>query len=144
MTVEELGPHLAKAAEFIASGDLREPLVECRGVLLQDVRDNFTSSADPKGGSWPARKEPGDGHPLLMDQGPLVQAATGGGPGSITRIAPRSLECGVDKDVIAYAGHDHGFPEKNIPARPYMGMSDDGEVECAEILADFILEKAFG
>ena len=107
-----------------------EPLVE------DAVIENFARQESPEGVAWPERKKLGDGHPLLVEtqtegSGSLFGAATGQAGGHVSRIEGDTLIFGVDKDGgiggIPGAGvHNYGYPEKNIPQREFLGVSEEG------------------
>jgi phage gpG-like protein len=91
----------------------------------------------PGGDPWPERKIEGDGHPLLMDTGALLQAATAGGAGHIVVLEPRSLEFGIDADSIRYAAtHEFGSPDRNIPPRSYLGAGEETLDNIGDEIAD--------
>lgn len=116
-------------------GDVARPLV------LQGERDLFTSSVSPDGQAWAPRVILGDGHPILMDKGNLLQAATGGGPGHISQIMPRELVLGVEGDVSG--AHWHTVGTSRMPPRPFMGATESTEELIEERLADFVLDQVF-
>ena len=116
---------------------------EIARVINQSTRDNFNSSADPDGGSWPPRKHIGDGHPLLMDTGKLLQAATGGGSGHIERMEPNGIVVGVDGATVPYAGiHNDGMGGR-MPQREYLGLDEEGQNVTEDILIDFLMSEVF-
>ncbi len=139
---EQFGEHLNGVVSAIETGDFEPVLRErVRPLVLQSIRDNFNSSAGADGSGWPARKRQGDGHPLLMESGALMQAATGGGAGHVTKIDAKELSVGVDKGaggggIPGAAVHQFGFPRKNIPPRPYLEARDEALDEAAEEIAD--------
>lgn len=143
LTPAEFVGEMAAFATAVESAPLRPAMEDARVKLRQNVRDNFTSSAGPDGQAWPPRKVPGDGHPLLMDTGALLQAATGGGAGAVSTIEDRAVEIGVDPSVrqggIPGAGR-HEFGGGGIPARPYLGASDATLDAIGEVLADAALD----
>lgn len=111
----------------------------------QSHRDNFTSSATPEGADWPPRKVEGDGHPLLIDTGNMLQASTGGGPGGVARIEGDTLFMGVSLDVIPYArAHNMGNPERNLPRREFLGLTLRRAQEGETIVADKVEPAIFG
>lgn len=112
---------------------------DVRNRVLQSVRDNFTSSTDERGRQWKPRKVRGDGHPLLIDTGKLLQAATGGGAGHYTKAASRELEVGIFSGVVSYAKY-HETGTSKMPARPFMGVSERRLEEIDEIVADAGME----
>lgn len=138
---EAIRQYAAGVVDGLANGSFAPAMQECYTIVKQAHRDNFTSSAGPDGSAWPARKVQGDGHPLLAETGALLQAATGGGMGHIARLEDRQMETGVDKSVEqggipGAAVHEFGYAPKNIPARPWLGASEEKLKECDEIIAD--------
>ena len=106
------------------------------GKVVQAAQDSFNSQASPMGDDWPDRKFEGDGHPLLTKSGDLKQAAVGQGPGNISRATDDTLEYGVDANRLPQAGHDLGFPARNIVPRRYLGLSEQSQDQVAELIAD--------
>jgi phage gpG-like protein len=124
-----------------------EVLEECEHFVAEGVLENFANQQSPDGSAWPARKNIGDGHPLLFETGSLYDAATGGGAGHIGRVEDNTLIFGVDKSGgsggIPGAGvHNFGF--KNIPQREFLGMPEEQEDQCGEFIADEFLKVISG
>lgn len=141
---DKLEEYFDGVAKGLIDGNFRVVLESCVKPVHQSIRDNFTSSADANGQDWPERKVEGDGHPLLMDTGALLQAATGGGAGTIARVGERELEWGVDLDVIPYArAHNLGNPGNNLPQREFLDVQEEHKVECGEAIADHGAEVIF-
>jgi len=138
---DQFAATLADSAQQLESADL-SPFWEstARPMVLQNVRDNFTSSVSPDGEEWPARKQIGDGHPLLMETGDLMQSAVGGGAGHINQVAPRELVLGTNEEKALW--HTEGTA--NMPDRQFMGASEATEEAIGEELADFLLPAVFG
>jgi phage gpG-like protein len=133
----EFGKYADDVADKVANDPLDEAIEEAYAAVLQNIRDNFTSSATPGGDPWPERKIAGDGHPLLMDTGDLIQAATGGGSGHVVKLEPRSLLAGVDVEAIPYAAtHQFGDSTRNIPSREYLGAGEETLIDIGEAIAD--------
>lgn len=134
---------MAVLADGLESAPLTEAMTKCAVVMKQSVRDNFTSSASPDGSDWPPRKHIGDGHPLLIDTGAMLQAATGGGAGAIEIIQDREVAVGVDGRIIPYASI-HNFGAGSMPQREFAGLRPEHEDVCNEIVADGIMQEVFG
>lgn len=148
---------LVRAAQTV---DLSDQWPTIRSLVLQSFRDNFTSSARADGTPWPPRKgqtsdgfggvvlgaapsKRDDGHPLLIETGALLQAATGGGAGHITRIAASVLEVGIDKSVKlggipGAQAHDRG--RGNLPEREFHNVREEHLQEIDGLLLDAIGE----
>lgn len=137
--IEKIGEDVAGITSVLSTADLRQALSEVRRLALQGIRDNFTSSSGPLGKPWPPRRVAGDGHPLLMDSGDMLQAAVGTGAGHVSRQEPRSLELGVSLDVVPYAAaQNYGYGPGNLPQREYLGVKQPKLAECDAVLANFI------
>jgi len=135
--VDALADYMDRVAEDLLTGSFQDAIVECVDLVHQSIRDNFTSSAAADGSDWVKRKIEGDGHPLLMDTGALLQAATGGGAGTVARVSDRELEWGVDLGVIPYArAHNLGYPENNLPQREFLAVKEEHKAECDARIAD--------
>jgi hypothetical protein len=140
---DQLPQILAAQEKALESVDLTGFLGEvARPMILQDERDHFTSSVSPDGVPWAPRVILGDGHPILVEKGNLLQAATGGGPGHISQIGQRELVLGVEGDVSGAIYHTEGT--SRMPPRPFMGATESTEEKIGELLADFVLERVFG
>jgi phage gpG-like protein len=145
--VAQLARELASMGERIKSDSLASPLRECDRIVKQGVRDNFTSSASPDNQNWRPRKKRknDDGHPLLVDTGDLLQAATGGGPGHVSRVEDRSVAVGVNLDTVPYArAHNYGYASGNLPQREFLGMREERVDECEEAVGDYVMAEVIG
>lgn len=137
---EQMPQVVDRYANLMESEPLIEPMRRVKEFAHQSVRDQFTGSKTPEGQSWPPRKRRGDGHPLLIDTGKLLQSATGGGEGRVNEVTPRQFKVGTRVEHAKF--HQHGT--KYIPRRPFMGMSEQRLQEAEESLADSLLEVIFG
>lgn len=106
-------------------------------MLLLSHRERWDDEVAPDGTPWEQlsdkykaskRKRESNGHDkilvldtFLRDDGLSYSAAHSG------------LEFGTDK--IYGATHQFGDPDRNIPARPFLGISDDDETEILEIIS---------
>ena len=141
---DHFADYLGLVAMDFEDRPLEPVLRECAPIIRQSVRDNFTSSASPDGVDWPARNEVGDGHPLLMDTGKLMQAAVGSGSGALFEIQDRSLMVGVDGDIVPYAAiHNYGGVKRPMPKREYMGPKPEHVDECGGLIGDYVEHEFF-
>lgn len=138
--IENLEREMRRVASNLTEYDWNPVLGgEVRREALQAVRDNFTSSATPEGRNWPPRKHRGDGHPLLIDTGKMMQAATGGGAGHVTQVQNDELTVGVDDSKVPYAKY-HNEGTRRLPRREFMGAGKKRINAMGEIIADAGLE----
>jgi phage gpG-like protein len=168
MTTDDFSDACADAERFEASV-FAESLNECRDVLRAGVAENFARQGSASG-SWPPRRDQGNGHPLLNDNGTLKDAATSDGPGSVSRVVDGcELQVGVavgeSGSLAGAAVHQYGATirpktkkmlswinssgqrvfakQVKIPARPYMEVGSDVIDECCEIIADHLAGAVF-
>ncbi len=142
----EVEQHFAGVADrFMAP--LNDVVELCYPRVIQSIRDSFTSSASPSGVDWPPRKIVGDGHPLEIDKGNFLQAATGGGAGHVHTVESTGeggadLCVGVSLDVIPYArAQALGYPPRNLPARNPFGLNPTEEGRCTQIIGDAVEQR---
>jgi len=147
-TPEEFAQECAEAA-LMQPGDLPDAFADVTDIIRRGIADNFSMEQTADGIGWPARKRIGDGHPLLEEltgpgAGALKAAALGEGPGAVERIVDGcELQLGVEKiDLGGLPGaavHQFGYPDKNIPQREYLAMSEATIDETIEAMADHLL-----
>ena len=123
--------------------ELHDPLMDCQTVILVGIAENFAGSHSSTGFRWPPRKD-NKKHPLLILTGELEAAATGG-DGSISRVEEgTSLIVGVDT-----GGGQSGRPWAELhqeggtkmPARSFLGFSDEVQDACEDVLVEWAIEE---
>ncbi len=146
MMVEEFNQRMRQIAANFGEENT-EALESCDLVLEEGIRQNFDESETARGEPWPLRKDPKPKHPLLILEGDLKVAAmyTRGkiadgktltrqlqqGPTGTSRAGIRRHEFG-DEEVLGKEG---------ILARPYFGVSSESADQCAETVADHLVEQ---
>ncbi len=134
--ISALADVLNRAA--LEPGDRRQLLIN----LAEEVRDiseeRFETKRGPDGSPWKAIS---DRHAEYLAarfpgaQPPLVVS------GELRDTMERQVsteEALVGATKVYAAVHQFGWPEKNIPAREYLGIGSEGEPRLAEIAADFL------
>lgn len=131
--MSEMAEHATQLANRLGAFDWAPTLGnEVRKEVLQGVRDNFTSSVDPDGKRWKPRKHKGDGHPLLIDTGKLLQSAVGTGGGRISQVTGSELTVGT---TVKYATvHNEGT--SRMPKREFMGVQKKRLKKIDKLIAD--------
>lgn len=115
--------------------DRRQLLDDLGAALESQTRRRIQEEKESPGGEewadwsprYAARRH--GGHSLLMAEGHLDD--------SITHV-PGNDEVEAGSNLIYGATHQFGDPERNIPARSWLGLSDDNEAELDEIAAAFL------
>lgn len=137
---EHLGDAVNQAVDRFHNATLRDTLEEIERVLERDAFGaNFALSAAADGTPWaphaPSTVARYGKHPLLILSGDLFLSVTSNfGAHHISRIDGRTLETGTD--LVYAAVHQYGWPERNIPARPYLDASAEVLEHCREMAAD--------
>ncbi len=93
-----------------------------------------TSKQSPDGSAWPKwspnyARTRHSGHSMLDGDGNLAD--------SITYIVG-SGQVSVGSPLIYAAVHQFGYDVKNIPARPYLGLSAANENEITDLMNDYL------
>ena len=160
MTPTEFADHMTDVERQFEHAPLSEATRACYGLLVDGTRKMFSTQTNPWGAPWPVRVD-SFGHPILNKSGALQDAATGGS-GSVTRIGGRSVEYGVQKasegSLAGAAVHQYGATirakkapflvfrlapsgplirkkQVTIPARPYLGATDETQEKCGQVIA---------
>ncbi len=145
-TPEQFAADMDRIAASMASGlDVSEAFERCADLLQEGFAENFRAAASSEGEAWPARKDPGPQHPLLILTGTLAAAAT---HGNVREVNPASVTSGVavgDSGSLAGArrhqlGDQEAIGRKGILPRPYIGASEEVVDACVEVLADAAVE----
>lgn len=127
---------LTRLDELLARLDDPAPLFQdIAETLLNATRNRFDEQHAPDGTPWaplsPAyqtRKKKNRDKILVLDgylKGLLRY-----------QILPDGLELGTDR--IYGATHQFGDPARNIPARPFLGLSEDDRSEVLSILSEYL------
>ena len=132
---------MANLGRQLADAPLDEPLERVAARLQEGFADNFQRTADSEGNPWPERKDKRPNaptHPLLQLTTALLKSVQSDTPD----VAGRTLHVGVDGSAgIPYARvHQFGYPPRNIAQREYLYASEDVLAECAELIADGVVD----
>lgn len=116
-------------------GDLTPAFRDLGEHLLNSTRARFASQTDPAGSPWAplspayqARKKKNKDKILTLD---------GRLRGLLTYQASKDA-LRVGTPLIYGATHQFGDPRRNIPARPFLGLSTDDQTELLAILNDWL------
>lgn len=109
-------------------------LEEACGIVGDRTRNNFIRGEAPDGTKWAARKD-NKGHPLLILSGLLMTQALS---------ACASPRISGHNALISVPEPDYGIfhitGTKNMPARPWLGVSDEDVQEMADLGGETALE----
>ncbi len=120
----------------------REWLLEFIGATVQSqTRRRITDVKEaPDGSAWPKWSKRyaetlHSGKSFLEGEGFLL--------GSLTyEYSPTGHSVEVGSNMIYAATHQYGDAERNIPARPYLGLSSEDESDLEQVIDNFLLRVA--
>lgn len=133
--VDARNVELALGKLAAAAGNVRPALVEIGDHMIDWHQQRWDRQVDPDGRRWEAlspryqrRKKKHKDRILLLDE-----------------ILRDTLHYQADADSLQFgtsreygATHQFGDPRRNIPARPFLGISEEDEREITEILAEHL------
>jgi phage virion morphogenesis protein len=106
-------------------------------IAEQTKRRFEAGGPDPAGDPWaalkPATLKYKKRDKILTESGQLKNSIR------YQMIGNNTVNIGTNK--IYAAVHQFGFKKRNIPARPYLGLSEKNSAEIVGIINDFIMEK---
>lgn len=127
---------------LLEAGEDLSPALQDIGEYLQLSHDDrFRDQVDPDGTPWAPlspryrRRKRRNADKILVLDGFLRDLLRYQEDG-------QTLEFGTDRPYGAT--HQFGDPDRNIPARPFLGISDDDEIEILAILRDHLAEAVDG
>ena len=131
--------------------DLTPAMQDIGEYLLRMTRDRFVQEEDPEGVAWKplsgsakARKKR-NADKILTRDGYLRDIVIRASRDSVRVGSPRiysgTHQFGAEKGSFGSTGRGSPIPFGDIPARPFLGSSDDDREELTDILRDFLIER---
>ena len=134
------------------SEDLSPAMQAIAGVLVDDIEEAFQSEQSPNGEIWASlsdttikRREKSGYWPgqKLQQTGRLASSLTSSfgkdyAVAGTNVIYAATHQFGAKKGSFGSDRHGRPIPWGDIPARPFLGLSNDGRHEIEEIIARFI------
>ena len=104
-------------------------------ALLNSTRERFRTQTAPDGTPW-AALSPGY-RARKKKHADLILTLNGYLRGTLNyRVGPREVRIGTP--LIYGATHQFGNPRRTIPARPWLGLSEDDETMILDALQDWL------
>lgn len=140
--------HIGNAAEVKAAferleaalTDLTPAFQDIGEALLNSTRERFNTQTAPDGSPWEplspgyAQRKKKNKDKILTLHGRLRGLLN-------YRAGPREVRIGTP--LLYGATHQFGAPERNLPARPFLGLSSDDETKLLDLLNEH-LHRALG
>lgn len=135
-----------------AGADLRPALEDIGEYLLRTTRERFVDQKDPDGAPWAplapatvARKKRNAGKILTRDgylRGGLAYRADSdsvvvGSPS----VYAGTHQFGAERGAFGVTSRGSPIPWGDVPARPFLGLSDADEREVVDIILDYLTDS---
>jgi len=120
-----------------AAGSLKPVFNDFGEYMVLTTRDRFDRETGPDGEPWQPlnsataqRKARRNKNPKILQQNSILRD-------SITyEASDDQLEVGTN--LIYGPTHQFGDPDRNIPARPFLGINDDDASELEDLIGDYL------
>lgn len=120
-------------------GNLRPFFLDIGEALLNSTRERFTTQTDPDGRRWADYAPLSDAYKKRKKKHPdLILTLNGYLRGTLNYSATKD-ELRIGTPMIYGAAHQFGRPEINLPARPFLGLSDEDHAMILDALGDWLL-----
>ncbi len=106
-------------------------------MLLESTKQRFDDKQSPDGTLWAAlapktiRRKKKPGSSILVESGMLIDQLVTESDGH---------HAAIGSNMIYAATHQFGAEERNIPARPFLGLSAQDEADIASLLLAWLQE----
>lgn len=159
LNTDTLSPALTALAE--AMSDMTPVMQDIGEYMIKATRERFPKGEAPDGSKW-ARKSPAtlaaygarksnrvDARPLYGPTGLLSQqfsyaADPDGVEWGSNRIYAAVMQFGAGKGAFGTTSRGSAIPWGNIPARPFIGVSDEDETQIFSIISEYLQSAAGG
>lgn len=122
----------ARQLAEMAQGDF-SPLMESIGEeLTSSTKGRFAAGRGPDGKKWDGlkRRRKRKGQRPLLATGRLRRSITSAGDADAVAVGSASL--------VYAATHQFGDERRGIPARPFVGISPEDEIEIRDLAVDYL------
>lgn len=144
---QSLSKYLGRIVSLTVSPRMSSAINQWLQILAGELGKGFLSSRSPTGETWqPLKRKRPKGHNQgsrpLIDFGELLSSVVSTGDGHIEEVHEAAAVFGTDVDYARH--HQWGAPRANIPARPFLGVSEEMADELAETVADELMSQIEG
>lgn len=119
-------------------GNLRPFFLDIGEALLNSTRERFTTQTAPDGSPWAPLSD--DYKKRKKKHPDLILTLNGYLRGTLGYSATKD-ELRIGTPMIYGAAHQFGRAEINLPARPFLGLSDEDSTMILDALADWLLPE---
>lgn len=113
--------------------NLRPAFASMGEYMMRRIDDNFRGEHDPDGAAW----APLSAAYRKQKKGTKILTETGRLRASITYLAT-TVSVTVGTNTKYARALQKGYPKRNLPARPFLGASEQDEEELGQILLDYL------
>ena len=145
MQVDELQTFTDQMGQVTSRPKLAGVLTDWLQRVAGSLGVGFQQSKDPSGAVWkPLKRKRPKGHNQgtrpLIDTGDMQASIISTGTGHLQEVTDDSAMMGTEDRKAAF----HQFGTSRIPARPFVGISDEMADLAAEMVADELVETLRG
>ena len=142
--VERMARELTAAMNRLKVMDQAQLLHDLGVEMEAQTKERFEEKVDPDGTPWEAwstryaarRRKQAPGASILRGRGPgLYESIASAVSGERINVGSRMVYAGV---------HQHGWPQRNIPARAYLGLSRDNREDLIAVMSGFVRRMSGG
>ncbi len=146
ITTDEMTPALRRLADGMT--DMTAPFIDIGEYLIRSTKERFQAGVSPEGVRW-APKSPatlaayGARKSNRVDTRPLFGPSGSLSSQIFSQPGPDRVEVGspmIYAAMMQFGGTKAQFPHLwgNIPARPFIGISAEDEVQIIDILSEWL------
>lgn len=121
-----------------AAGDLTPAFKDIGEHLMLSHSERFRDQVDPEGNPWAALSEKYRARKKRRKNEILILSTDLQNMLRYDPVTNNTLRFGTDREYGAT--HQFGAPERGIPARPFLGISDGDRTVILDILQDHLME----
>ena len=132
---------LARLRRALSGDDMAEVFDEIGSSIANSVLDRFERQHGPDGAPWtPSLRAQTENGQTLTDSAHLRQSITWAVTGDGVEIGTNKVYAAIHQ----FGGQAGRGQSVTLPARPFLGLSDDDRDEIAAIIEDYIAEAMRG
>ena len=123
--------------------DMRPAMLEISGIMSDASERAFQTESNPATGEPWAELSPftvalrGSAHPILQVSGQLAASIQADYGSDFAQVGTNKNYAELHQ-FGGVTGPDAILPGRNVPARPFLGLSDEDETDILEVLAHYI------
>lgn len=136
ISIDDLAARIGLQEVEARLSNLRPAFLSIGEYAIRKANDNFRGQHDPDGVAW----APLSANYRKRKRGTKILTESGRLRGSIT-YQLTALTVTVGTNAKYARAHQEGYPKRNLPARPFIGASEEDIEEMGKILLDYLSQE---